>query len=384
MGTGVLGVPGQITKLGCFEMNLPAWFFGGPQTSKVPLPPHTISWYRTKIDPELYRRLHATSDARGAFQTFGFLTMLGAWFGLALHFHASGAPTLCFCAAALYGMQANFLINGMHELGHGHVFKTRWLNGATMRVVSFLGWLHPDMFFSSHLRHHRYTQNAPHDQENPMPVLLTPLHFWSFGFLNLGGARAILCETLRAARGTYPTGHLGWLPGWEEVCYPKNNPAAREPSMRWAQIMLLGHGAFAAAMLWHGQWLPPLMLSLGPFWNGWLFWLCNSTQHVGLHHGHFGTRTVNDFRLTTRTFYLNNALISFWYWHMNWHTEHHMYAAVPCYHLAELHNAIKHDLPPTPNGIVATWRVIAEQVTKQAADPQYVQPIELPKKEKGA
>jgi hypothetical protein len=33
--------------------------------------------------------------------------------------------------------------------------------------------------------------------------------------------------------------------------------------------MCVGHGGFAALMLWHGQWLPPLLLSFGPFWNGW-------------------------------------------------------------------------------------------------------------------
>jgi fatty acid desaturase len=272
------------------------------------------------LDKDLHRRLHQTSDARGAYQTLGFLAMLGTWFALALHFQASGSPWLCFCSAATYGMQANFLINGMHELGHGFVFKTRWVNGFCMRFISFLGWLHPDMFFSSHLRHHRYTQNTPHDQENPMPVLLTPRHFWAFGFLNLGGARAILTETLKASLGIYPTGHLGWLPGWEEVCYPASNPAAREPAMRWAQVMVVGHALFAVIMLSRGQWLAPLMLSCGPFWNGWLFWLCNSTQHVGLHHGDFSTGTVNDFRLTTRTFYLRSALVRFWYWHMNWHT----------------------------------------------------------------
>ena len=31
---------------------------------------------------------------------------------------------------------------------------------------------------------------------------------------------------------------------------------------------------------------------------------------------------------------------------------------MPCYHLADLHEAIKHELPPTPNGIVDVWRVI--------------------------
>jgi fatty acid desaturase len=72
-----------------------------------------------------------------------------------------------------------------------------------------------------------------------------------------------------------------------------------------------------------GWYLVPLLVSFGPFYNGWLFFLCNSTQHVGLHPG------KADFRLNTRTFYVNNPLISMWYWHMNWHTEHHMFPAVP-------------------------------------------------------
>jgi fatty acid desaturase len=283
--------------------------------------------------------------------------MLGLWFGLAVYFNGMGQQLLSTCFVLLYGMQANFLINGMHELGHGTVFQTKWLNAFFLRVVSFLGWLQPDMFFSSHLRHHRYTQNFPHDQENPMPVLFTWMDFVKFGFVNVTGFYEILDQTIRSATGVYPVRHLGWLPGWEEICYPTNNPAARQPPMRWAQFMLLGHGAFAYFCIMRGQYLAPFLLSLGPFYNGWLFWLCNSTQHIGLPHGNFGTETVNDFRLNTRTFYLNNSLVRFWYWHMNYHTEHHMYAAVPCYHLAELHQAIKHELPPSPDGLVEVWTV---------------------------
>jgi hypothetical protein len=29
---------------------------------------------------------------------------------------------------------------------------------------------------------------------------------------------------------------------------------------------------------------------------------------------------------------------------------------VPCYNLERLHGIVKHDLPPTPNGFVETWR----------------------------
>lgn len=63
---------------------------------------------------------------------------------------------------------------------------------------------------------------------------------------------------------------------------------------------------------------------------------------------------------------------------MNWHIEHHMYAAVPCYNLAALHEHIKHDLPPTPNGLAEMWLLIRRVVAKQAVDPNYVQQVLLP------
>ena len=63
---------------------------------------------------------------------------------------------------------------------------------------------------------------------------------------------------------------------------------------------------------------------------------------------------------------------------MNLHTEHHMYAAVPCYRLAELHAAIKHDAAVPPDGLAAVWRVIADALAKQAVDPTYTQPVQLP------
>jgi len=48
-----------------------------------------------------------------------------------------------------------------------------------------------------------------------------------------------------------------------------------------------------------------------------------------------------------------------------------MFAAVPCYKLGRLHRAIRHDLPPTPKGIVATWKEIADIQFRQKRDPDY-------------
>ena len=55
---------------------------------------------------------------------------------------------------------------------------------------------------------------------------------------------------------------------------------------------------------------------------------------------HMGLRSnVADFRKNTRSIKLD-PLSGFFYWHMNWHAEHHMYAGVPCYHLKKLREAI--------------------------------------------
>ncbi|MEM7029941.1 MAG: fatty acid desaturase, partial [Chloroflexota bacterium] len=103
----------------------------------------------------------------------------------------------------------------------------------------------------------------------------------------------------------------------------------------------------------------------------WLLYLCNNTQHVGLQDD------VADFRLCTRTIILN-PVVRFLYWHMNYHIEHHMYASVPCYNLHKLHELIKHDLPPAPVGLYATWMHIIEVVKKQNIDPDYQYVPELP------
>lgn len=55
-----------------------------------------------------------------------------------------------------------------------------------------------------------------------------------------------------------------------------------------------------------------------------------------------------------------------------------MYANVPCYNLERLHAAIAHDLPPTPDGLVAVWRVIADVLEKQASDPSYEPQLAVP------
>ena len=136
-------------------------------------------------------------------------------------------------------------------------------------------------------------------------------------------------------------------------------------------MLLVGHGLLAGVSLYFGLWQLPVLITLAPFYGGCLLYLCNNTQHVGLQD------YVPDFRLCTRTIRLH-PFVQFLYWHMNFHTEHHMYAAVPCYHLGKLHRAIAHDLPRPTVGLYETWKEIIPILQKQKADPTYQFVPELP------
>jgi fatty acid desaturase len=63
---------------------------------------------------------------------------------------------------------------------------------------------------------------------------------------------------------------------------------------------------------------------------------------------------------------------------MNYHIEHHMYAAVPFYRLGRLHKLIAPELPPTKKGLVATWRQIGDILKRQKLDSAYQFEAQLP------
>ena len=323
-----------------------------------------IDWYRTAIPSPEFKALHKKSDFKGWLQTGGYLAALAAT-GLTAFYSFSHWPwwvttTLVF----LHGMVSAFLINGVHELGHGTVFQTRWLNRFFCHVLAFLGWINHEKFNASHTRHHRYTLHPPDDLEVVLPIRLMIRHFLMTGFVDPALAWTTLKTTVRIARGKFEG-------EWELTLYPPSQPELRVPPVRWARVILFGHGVISAVALATGHWIIPVLVTLAPFYGGWLFFLCNNTQHIGLQD------YVPDFRLCCRTFTLH-PVVRFLYWQMNYHTEHHMYAAVPCYNLGRLHAMIRHDLPPCPDGLVAVWCEIASIQLRQEKDPSYVHQPLLP------
>ena len=59
--------------------------------------------------------------------------------------------------------------SGFHELSHGTVFKTKWLNGFFLRIWSVLNWSNHQHNNMSHTYHHLSTLHADGDGEVVLP-----------------------------------------------------------------------------------------------------------------------------------------------------------------------------------------------------------------------
>lgn len=323
-----------------------------------------INWYRSPVKREVLSALTQRSDGRGLVQAIGHLGLL--MLTSAAAFYAVGrlpAPALLIILF-IHGTMFAFLLNAFHELCHKTVFKSKTLNTIFLNLVSFLSWNNPVYFWTSHQEHHKYTLHSPHDLEVVLPIHLTLVDFLKSAVINPWDLVDRLKNYARLARGR--------LDGeWEQALFPEANEKGRRSLFNWARIHLAGHLLLAAVSLSLGLWLVPVLVTLAPFYGGWLLFLCNNTQHIGL------VDNTPDYRLCCRTILLN-PFVRFLYWHMNYHTEHHMYAAVPCYNLGKLHEQIAADLPPCPSGLFATWKAVMAILKRQQVEPGYQYAAPLP------
>ena len=332
-----------------------------------------IDWYRSSVDYETLQVLNSRSNWKGAWQAIGHLALFSAtgalcyvlfkqqiWFGfiLALFFHGTIG---CFFGGI-----------AVHELGHGTVFKTRWLNGAFIRVYSLLSWWNFHDYALSHTYHHRYTLHPEGDREVVLPrdpslnmtYLLQLFTFNLFGGPHSGGFIPTLKGMVKTAFGHVGnTQNSGSDSGdWFKDLYT-THPTARGRAVNWARLVLLFHFGVLAFAITYQLWVLPLVLTLFSFIANWLKYFVSATMHTGLRSN------VSDFRKCARTITLD-PVTEFLYWRMNWHLEHHMYAAVPCYNLKKLHRAIPGDMPK-PRALVSAWHEMRETKRRQKVDPTY-------------
>jgi len=218
----------------------------------------------------------------------------------------------------------------------------------------------------SHSYHHRFTLHRIADKEVVLPK--TP----SLRFLYLLQLFTFNITGGFESRGLFPMMRGLFRVAADRMEQPYNEwgtelyaefPEERLKAVHWARYLIAVHLSFAVFAMLIGYPILILIVSLHPFIGNWLRYFVGAPMHCGLRSD------VSDFRKCVRTITLD-PISEFLYWHMNWHLEHHMFAAVPCYNLKKLYEAVADDMPK-PRTLISSWKEMLEVVKQQEADPAY-------------
>ena len=90
--------------------------------------------------------------------------------------------------------------------------------------------------------------------------------------------------------------------------------------------------------------------------------MVNVTQHLD------AKVDTKDHRLSTYSIKIN-PILSFLYWKMEYHLEHHMFPMIPSYNLKKLQDEIKDQLPKPFNGLYDFYKTILPSGIRLATDP---------------
>jgi len=334
-----------------------------------------VLWYRCPIESDQLRALSIRSDRQGWKQAGGhlglyvLLALVCTFFWFQESWWAFAVSLWCL------GFVASFFSGtAPHELGHGTVFKTRSLNRLFLYLFSLISWWDPFDYAASHTYHHRYTTHPEGDRENLLPIQPS-LNGWLLLQLltlkltlkpgrNFGKGGLLWTVYLTAKRAARKHGEYADIPSqqWLRALHT-DQPDSYRKSVTWSRVLLLFHGGSMCFAVLTGWWFLPVIFTLSPFIASVGSYLLGLTQHCGLQEN------VNDFRKNTRSIRIH-PFLEFLYWHMNWHTEHHMYANVPCYNLKALAGEIERDMPK-PRTLTGAWREMREIWKHQQQDSSY-------------
>jgi fatty acid desaturase len=150
---------------------------------------------------------------------------------------------------------------------------------------------------------------------------------------------------------------------WQRYVYEQASPAERR-DVYWTEVsQFLFHVAFAVFAIAIGQWFLIVVVSLPAFYGGrWYHTMVHDTMHVGRQP------ETDDFRLCCRSTRLD-PITSFLFWHMEYHTEHHTFAAVPCYRLKQL-NRLTPNHWERPQSLFEAWGEMNRHSRKLLAMPE--------------
>ena len=299
------------------------------------------AWFSAQVDRKAFKALIKRTDAR---PIRDFAIWIAALVASGVGAYLTWRTWWCVPFFAVYGVLYSAADHRHHELSHGTVFRTRWLNEFFFHVCAFMTLREGFYYRWSHTRHHTHTIIVGKDPEISAPRPPAVFRIASDFFFLSDGTNQI--RLFRNASGDLADAGKHFVPGSEV------------PKVVLASIYLAVFAALIAACLYWQTILPAMFIVLPRFYGGGLSHLFNMSQHAGL------DEDVYDHRLNTRTITMN-PLFDWLYFNMNYHIEHHMFPMVPYHWLPDLHAMICDDCPPAYPSLWAAHREIWPALMRQ-------------------
>ena len=270
--------------------------------------------------------LTETSDRAGLIHLTGhagLILMLGGLIAAKVPFWPFLLP--------IHGILITFLFTLEHECTHRTPFASARLNDQIGRACGLLILLPFEWFRYFHLAHHRFTNIDGKDPELEEPKPAT-CYGWARYISGLPYWVANACLLTRLILGT------------EKADYLPANALPRMRNEARAMVALYATGIltliWSPLLLW--VWIVPALMGQ-PFLRLYLL----------AEHG--DCPKVANMSANTRTTF-TTAIVRFLAWNMPYHTEHHVFPAVPFHRLPDLHRLMRDQLKVTAPGYVAFTR----------------------------
>jgi fatty acid desaturase len=116
----------------------------------------------------------------------------------------------------VHGVLINFLYAGQHELSHGTVFETKWINVLFGRLFGFVLLYPRDFDKIQHWAHHQHTQNWEKDGElvrEPYTLKSYQLWFWGVTYWQSRVMRIVRFCRGEVIEGVYAAGEVAGFGG---------------------------------------------------------------------------------------------------------------------------------------------------------------------------
>lgn len=304
-----------------------------------------IQWHKLDFDQNELKPFFVRTNYEGSINLalhFSLLIVTGL---ISFFLSENGFYLLSFIALLLHGFIYSFLgYAGLgHELFHNTVFKNKKINLFFFKLVSRLTWNNHIYFKESHKVHHSHTLHSNIDYEVTLPQESLLKKWYSMivfdYYLFIRSLKYLLENSFDIVKG-----------GFGEEHFQKGTNQRKDLVLEARKVLLI-HFLFIVIFMYFGLWQLIFLVSLAPFFFTIVNRLLSQAQHFGMNSN------VNNHLENSRTVILN-PFLSFIYWQMNYHAEHHMYPAIPFHKLKSFHNFAKKSMKAPTYGLLNALKIL--------------------------